>query len=190
MKQVYPVLRKRPLATVLLETAGQQNAYGPLVVIAEQSVGRGRVLFIGTDTLWRWQSHGPRTDDGVTLHSAFWQQAFRALAPTEQTSARRQLFLRPERTQYRVGDSVRIATDMSASEEMDDFRQALRDGYVDQYRAALGRFVSLPDISARPLMLGLIGAADVLAQDAAAGRLGRADAIAALSRIMLGALSA
>ncbi len=117
LDHVYPVLRKRPLATVLLETAGQQNAYGPLVVIAEQSVGRGRVLFIGTDTLWRWQSHGPRTDDGVTLHSAFWQHAFRALAPTEQTSARRQLFLRPEQTQYRVGDSIRIATEISAVEE-------------------------------------------------------------------------
>ncbi len=117
LEHVYPVLRKRPLATVLLETAGQQNAYGPLVVIAEQSVGRGRVLFIGTDTLWRWQSHGPRTDDGVTLHSAFWQHAFRALAPTEQTSARRQLFLRPEQTQYRVGDSIRIATEISAGEE-------------------------------------------------------------------------
>lgn len=83
-----------------------------------------------------------------------------------------------------------IAAALSASEEMDDFRQALRDGYVDQYRAALGRFVSLPDATARPLLLGLIGAADVLAQDAAAGRLARADAIAALSRIMLGALSA
>jgi hypothetical protein len=67
--------------------------------------------------LWRWQSHGPRTDDGVTLHSAFWQHAFRALAPTELTSARRQLLLRPERTQYRVGDSVRISAEISAGEE-------------------------------------------------------------------------
>lgn len=83
-----------------------------------------------------------------------------------------------------------IAAALSASEEMDDFRQTLRDGYVDQYRAALGRFVSLPAPGARPLLLGLIGAADVLAQDAAANRLSRADAIAALSRIMLGALSA
>jgi hypothetical protein len=117
LEHVYPVLRKRPVATVLLEAATQQNAYGPLVVIAEQTVGRGRVLFIGTDTLWRWQSHGPRTDDGVTLHSAFWQHAFRALAPTELTSARRQLLLRPERTQYRVGDSVRISAEISAGEE-------------------------------------------------------------------------
>jgi hypothetical protein len=118
LEHVYPVLRKRPLATVLLETVGQQNAYGPLVVMAEQSVGRGRVLFIATDTLWRWQSRGPRTEDGVTLHAAFWQHAFRALAPTEQTFARRQLFLRPDRTHYRVGDSVRIATELSVGEEI------------------------------------------------------------------------
>ena len=117
LEHVYPVLRKRPLATVLLETAGQQNAYGPLVIIAEQNFGRGRVLFLGTDTLWCWQSHGPRTDEGVTLHSAFWQHAFRALAPTELTSARRQLFLRPDRTQYRVADSVRGAAELSAGEE-------------------------------------------------------------------------
>lgn len=81
-----------------------------------------------------------------------------------------------------------IAAALSATEEMDDFRQALRDGYVDQYRAALSRFVSLPGATARPLILGLIGAADVLAQDAAAGRMSRADAITALSRIMLGAM--
>lgn len=117
LEHVYPVLRKRPAATVLLETAGQQNAYGPFVVIAEQTVGRGRVLFVATDTLWRWQTHGPRTDDGVTLHSAFWQHAFRALAPTQPTSRRRQLFLRPEQTQYRVGDSVRASVELSADEE-------------------------------------------------------------------------
>src|SRR5262249_7579185 len=59
LENVYPVLRKRPAATVLLETVGHQNAYGPLVVAAEQTVGRGRVLFVSTDTFWRWQTHGP-----------------------------------------------------------------------------------------------------------------------------------
>lgn len=83
-----------------------------------------------------------------------------------------------------------IADALSASEEMDDFRQALRDRYVEQYRSALGRFIDMRAKAARPLILGLIGAADVLAQDAAAGRLGRAEAVAALSRIMLGALRA
>ncbi len=111
VEQVYPVLRKRPAATVLLEAAGQSNAYGPLIVIAEHTVGRGRVLFIGTDTLWRWQTLGPRTESGVTLYHAFWQYALRALAPPEPTSSANQLWLHPERTLYRAGDRVRLTID-------------------------------------------------------------------------------
>lgn len=82
-----------------------------------------------------------------------------------------------------------IAAALSASEEMDDFRQALREGYVDQYLKALSRFVPLSGRAGRALLLGVIGAADTLAQAAAAERMSRAEAIAALSRIMLGALS-
>lgn len=81
-----------------------------------------------------------------------------------------------------------IAAALSASEEMDDFRQALREGYVDQYMAALARFAPLSGPQARALLLGVIGAADTLSQAAAAGRMSRAEAIAALSKIMLGAL--
>jgi len=114
LEQLYPVLRKRPAATVLVEAVGQQNAYGTLPVIVEHTVGRGRVLFVATDTLWKWQTKGPRTEDGVTLHAAFWQHALRALAPAEQTAATRQLFLRPERTQYHVGSAVRIGIEQSS----------------------------------------------------------------------------
>lgn len=109
--QVYPVLRKRPAATVLVEAAEQTNAYGPLIVMAEHTVGRGRVLFIGTDTLWRWQTLGPRTEGGATLYSAFWQHALRALAPPEPTSKANQLWLRPERTLYRAGERVRVTAE-------------------------------------------------------------------------------
>lgn len=81
-----------------------------------------------------------------------------------------------------------IAAALSASEEMDDFRQALREGYVDQYLAALARFAPLTGPEGRAVLLGVIGAADILSQAATAGRMSRAEAIAALSRIMLGAL--
>ena len=36
-----------------------------------------------------------------------------------------------------------IAAALSATEEMDEFRQTLRDGYVELYRQALSRFVDL-----------------------------------------------
>ena len=116
VEQVYPAVRKRPAATVLLEAAGQTNPYGPLIVMAEQTVGRGRVLFIGTDTLWRWQTLGPRNEAGVTLYSAFWQQALRALAPAEPTTSPTMLWLHPERTQYRAGERVKLTAEWHAPE--------------------------------------------------------------------------
>lgn len=117
LEHIYPVLKKRPAATVLAETISQRNANGPLPVIAEHTYGRGRVLFIATDTLWRWQTYGPRTDDGVTLHAAFWQHAFRAMAPAEPTASGRRLFLRPTQTQSRVGECVRIAAELESTNE-------------------------------------------------------------------------
>lgn len=78
-----------------------------------------------------------------------------------------------------------IAAALSATDEMDAFRHAMREEYVALYREALGRFGA---DGGAAVMLGVIGAADTLGQAAAAGRLGRAEAVAALSRIMLGAL--
>ncbi|MBI5938789.1 MAG: TetR/AcrR family transcriptional regulator [Caulobacterales bacterium] len=82
-----------------------------------------------------------------------------------------------------------IASALAATEEMDDFRQALRDGYVELYRDALARFVAFPPQGAHALLTGVIGAADVLSQAAASHRMSRTEAIDALSRIILGALA-
>lgn len=81
-----------------------------------------------------------------------------------------------------------IAAALSATEAMDDFRHAMREEYVELYRAALARFTTLPAKGAKALLLGVIGAADTLSQAAAAGRMTRRDAVEALRRIMLGAL--
>lgn len=83
-----------------------------------------------------------------------------------------------------------IASALAATEEMDDFRQALRDGYVELYRDALARFVAFPPRGEHALLTGVIGAADVLSQAAAADRMSRAEAIDALTQIILGALTA
>jgi hypothetical protein len=83
-----------------------------------------------------------------------------------------------------------IAAALSATEAMDDFRHAMREEYVELYRGALSRFTTLPAKGGKALLLGVIGAADTLSQAAAAGRMSRKDAIAALTRIMLGAVKA
>lgn len=82
-----------------------------------------------------------------------------------------------------------VAAALSATEEMDDFRHAMREEYVELYRSALARFTTLPARGVKALFLGVIGAADTLGQAAAAGRMSRKDAIDALRRIMLGALA-
>lgn len=69
---------------------------------------------------------------------------------------------------------------LSATEETVDFRQSLRRGYVERYREGFGRFVELPRNDAA-VLLGCLGAAEALAQDAAAGRVSRDEAVEALA---------
>lgn len=72
---------------------------------------------------------------------------------------------------------------LAATEETAAFRQALRDGYVERYRRAFGDLIDLDPATADALYKGLLGAAEALAQDAAAGRVTREEAVAALTRI-------
>lgn len=112
LDQVYPPLRKRPGATVLLEAARAGNAYGNLIVMAEQTVGRGRVLFVGTDTLWKWQTLVPADETKTTPHTAFWQQAFRALTPLRPGLSGVQLWLQADRSRYEAGQPVRLRAEL------------------------------------------------------------------------------
>jgi AcrR family transcriptional regulator len=76
---------------------------------------------------------------------------------------------------------------LSATEETADFRQSLRRGYAQRYREAFGRLIELPK-NDTAIFMGLLGAAEALAQDAAAGRVSRSDAVDALSRIFVATL--
>ncbi|MFI0845340.1 TetR/AcrR family transcriptional regulator [Mesorhizobium sp. IMUNJ 23232] len=69
---------------------------------------------------------------------------------------------------------------LSATEETADFRQSLRRGYVERYREGFGRFVELPR-NDTAVLLGCLGAVEALAQDAAAGRVARDEAVEALA---------
>jgi hypothetical protein len=118
MDQVYPPLRKKPAATVLVEASRQANSFGPLIVIAEQTVGRGRVVFVGTDTLWKWQMLGPTTEGGLTPPHLFWQQALRALAPTRPQGGPVNLFLQPERSRYEAGQRAVVRAEIDSAKAL------------------------------------------------------------------------
>ena len=112
--RIYPSLRKRPAATVLVEASSEANQSGRLIVLAEQSVGRGKVLFVGTDALWKWQTLTPLDEDGRTLYDKFWQQALRSLAPTRLSTAG--LWLQTDRTRYEAGDRVKVTAETMGDE--------------------------------------------------------------------------
>ncbi len=82
-----------------------------------------------------------------------------------------------------------ISDALSASGEMETFRQVLRDGYVEQFLNALTPHINLPIPRARLVLAGAIGAADALSQAAANGRCSRDEAVAALAGLMVGALN-
>jgi hypothetical protein len=114
LDQIYPPLRKRPAATVLLEAAVARNAYGPLIVAAEHTAGKGRVLYVGTDTLWKWQTLTEPDAEGNTPYRRFWQQAFRALAPTRPNQPGVRLWLQADRSRSEVGQQVRLRAEVEA----------------------------------------------------------------------------
>jgi hypothetical protein len=151
LDQIYPPLRKRPAATVLLEAERQANNYGKLIVIAEHTVGKGRVLFVGTDTLWKWQTLAP-SSEGPTPYSLFWQQAFRALTPARSYLGGVQLWLQANRTRTEAGRPVVLEGEV----------QALRPLSRPRIQAT----VELPDKRSLPL---------AFAADAANPRLFRAE---------------
>jgi hypothetical protein len=151
LDQIYPPLRKRPAATVLLEAEKQANSYGKLIVVAEHTVGKGRVLFVGTDTLWKWQTLAP-SSEGPTPYSLFWQQAFRALTPARSYVGGVQLWMQASRTRKEAGRPVVLEAEV----------QALRPLTRPKIQAT----VELPDKRSLPL---------AFAADAANPRLFRAE---------------
>jgi hypothetical protein len=118
LDQIYPPLRKKPAATVLVEATEQANAYGPVIVIAEQTVGRGRVVFIGTDTLWKWHMLGAAKEGEMTAHRLFWQQALRALTPTLPRGGAVNLWLQPERSRYEAGQRAVVRAEIDAPKSL------------------------------------------------------------------------
>ena len=110
--QIYPPLRKRAAANILLEAREHRNDDGPIIVMAEHTVGRGRVLFIGTDTIWKWQMLGRVDDDGNTPYRVFWQQALRVMAPERSYRSVAALWLRTDRGRYVVGQTVRLRAEL------------------------------------------------------------------------------
>jgi hypothetical protein len=114
LDQVYAPVRKQPAATVLLEAARRANDHGRLILAAMQPVGRGRVLYLGSDVLWKWQMLPASDEAGNTPFTLFWQQALRAMQPARYSGGHVQAWLRPDRTRYRVGETMGLTLEVDS----------------------------------------------------------------------------
>jgi hypothetical protein len=114
LDQIYPPLRKKSAATVLLESSRLGNSFGPLIVMAEQPFGRGRVLYIGTDTLWKWETLTTAADASTTPYHLFWQQTLRALAPLRPGGSGVSLWLQPQRSRCEAGRRAAVRAEVDS----------------------------------------------------------------------------
>jgi hypothetical protein len=99
-----PVLRAKPVATVLLELAdaAYANQYGPGVLMATQPVGAGHATFLGCDSTWRWRG------SAEAYYNSFWVRLVRYLAQARQQGGSKRGRIVLDRESFSVGDYGRI----------------------------------------------------------------------------------
>ncbi len=99
------VEKSRPGSEVLAVHASQRNNWGRIPLLVTRPAGSGKVLFMGTDSAWRWRR-------GVEdkFHYRFWSQVARWMAHQRHLSERQgiRLTFSPETPQ--VGDTVFLQT--------------------------------------------------------------------------------
>jgi len=100
----YPVLREKPVATVLMRHGDprMQNSYGGHVLLATQYVGAGRTAYLGFDGTWRWRQYGD------ALFNKFWVQLIRYLVEGKLAGGNRRGMVLTQRDTYQLGDAVNV----------------------------------------------------------------------------------
>ena len=94
--------RPAPAATVLAWNPSVEGRFGKLPLIAQHFAGRGRVLFVGTDSTFLW-----RQNVGDRFFYKFWGQAIRAVARKDESLAKSSwIEVRPSRA--RPGEPAEI----------------------------------------------------------------------------------
>jgi hypothetical protein len=120
----YPVLREKPVATVLMRHSAPQmrNAYGGHVLLATQFVGAGRSEFVAFDGTWRWRRFGEEVFD------RFWVQSLRYVVEGKLLGAKKRVTIHTE------GDTFQLGSVINVTARLFDHRFEPLD--VDQVQAA------------------------------------------------------
>lgn len=135
-----PVLREKPLATVLMgdATRSVSSAVGKSVLMATQPFGGGRTVFLGFDNTWRWRANSERS------YERFWIQMTRFLAQARREGASKHGAITVDRDTIRVGDFLRIEA------------RVLDERFVPWHAPEVEAMIEGPDGAARPLPMKAI----------------------------------
>ncbi|TAJ02723.1 MAG: VWA domain-containing protein [Planctomycetota bacterium] len=99
----FPVLDRRPGAIVLARHPSADNERGPLPLVVAAHHPRGRVLYLGIDSTWRW-----RFEFGDRYHERFWRNALRWLALERTRGAEGRVRLQAPRSTSDLGQRVAL----------------------------------------------------------------------------------
>jgi len=105
----YPALRAKTLARVLAESdhPRHENKFGRRPLIATMLYGRGRVLYVGVDELWRM-----RREAGDRYFYRFYGEAVRHLATYKLLGGNTRFKILTDRDSYALDDPVRVTLDV------------------------------------------------------------------------------
>ncbi len=101
----YPVLREKPVATVLMRDSDpkMRNSYGGHVLAATQFVGAGRSAFLAFDSTWRWRG------ESEDIFDSFWVQMLRYLVEGKLLGARKRATLMTEQSTAQLGSTINVS---------------------------------------------------------------------------------
>lgn len=121
----YPVLREKPVATVLLRHGHprMRNSYGGHVLAAVQYVGAGRTAFLGFDSTWRWRRQN------VEVFDYFWVQMVRYLAEGKLFGGTKRGMILTESEEFSLGEAVTVTARLLDQQ----YKPLKRDMILAQY---------------------------------------------------------
>ena len=93
----------KPGATTLVTLSGTAEGERPYPLVAWQRFGQGKVMYVGTEDLWRM-----RLEVGDRYHARFWGQTIQFLALSRLLGENKPIALETERRSYSSGEQVRI----------------------------------------------------------------------------------
>lgn len=115
-----PVERAKAGTLTLATHATKRNRYGRLPLLVTKTAGAGKVLYMGTDSAWRWRR-------GVEdkYHYRFWGQVARWMSYQRNMAAGDRIRVYPNQERPGIGDSVLLTAAVA-----DAHGAPLKDGRV------------------------------------------------------------